>query len=218
VDFPATSPDPSSGTMIAEIDPQAIGGPGIYKAEMAVFDPDDECIAAANQFYLTVEPSLFGGQCGQRAGAPSMAEMRMELRDCSPGDNQLLSDSFAFSDSEIMAALVGPVDYWNEALPPIPPYYTTQNFPYRFMWKLGATALLFRVAAEYHRRNQVQYSAGGVTFDQHGQKAEQYEQAAAQRWAEYKEWVRSKKMSNNAAMGWGELPSDYSRYSYRGAW
>ena len=155
VDFPAISPDPPSGTLIAEIDPGQMGGPGIYLAEMAVFSPDGECVAASNKFYLIVEPSLFGGQCGQPAGPPSMAEIRMELRDCSTTDNALLNDMYAFSDSDIITCMRAPVDYWNEALPPIPPYFTTQNFPFRYWWKQGTKAQLYRMAAEYHRRNQV---------------------------------------------------------------
>ena len=59
-DYPATSPDPASGLMVAEIDPAAMGGPGIYVAEMGVFDADGPCIAVSNQFYLVVEQSLFG--------------------------------------------------------------------------------------------------------------------------------------------------------------
>jgi hypothetical protein len=139
-----------------------------------------------------------------------MAEIRLELRDCSPTDNALLNDSYAFSDSDIIACLRSPVDYWNEALPPIPPFYTTQNFPFRFWWKQGTKAQLYRMAAEYHRRNQVNYSAGGVTFDQHGQKSVEYDRVASELWGEFKQWVQSRKMSMNAEMGWSELGSDYA--------
>jgi hypothetical protein len=51
-DYPAVSTDPSSGLMLAEIDPMAMGGPGIYVAEMGVFNSDGTCIAVSNQFYL----------------------------------------------------------------------------------------------------------------------------------------------------------------------
>ena len=208
-DFAASSSDPSSGLMVADIDPAALGGPGIYVAEMGVFDAEGTCVAISNKFFLVVEQSLFGAF--QYHGPPSIAEMRLELRDSSPLESELLDDSVYWDNSEIIAALRSVVDYWNEALPPVPPSYTTQNFPYRYWWKQGAKAMLFRLAAEWHRRNQVAYSAGGVSFDEHGTKAQQYEEVAATIWADYKQWVQQRKIPANLEAGWGELPSDYSR-------
>jgi hypothetical protein len=211
VTFNASSPDPPAGLMVAAIDPVQLQGPGIYIAEMAVFDADGECVAAQNQFYLVVQQSLFGANFQWR-GPPSMAEIRLELRDSSPLENDLLDDSVAFDNAEIAVALRNVVDYWNESLPPIAPY-TTQNFPFRYWWKRGAKAQLFWMAAEWHRKNQVAYSAGGVSFDEHGQKAQQYDEAAATIWQEYRQWAQQKKMSMNMEQGWGEVVSDYSRYN-----
>jgi hypothetical protein len=210
-DYPASSPDATSGLMVADIDPMAMGGPGIYLAEMGVFDAEGTCIAVSNQFFLVVEFGLFGNI--QWHGPPSLAEIRLELRDSSPLENELLDDSVLFDNSEIAVSLRNVVDYWNEALPPIQTY-TTQNFPFRYWWKQGAKAQLFRIAAEWHRKNQVAYSAGGVSFDEHGQKAQQYEEAASAIWAEYKQWVQQKKISMNLDQGWGEIPSDYSRFAW----
>jgi hypothetical protein len=207
VNYPATASDPASGLMVAQIDPSQLGGPGIYVAEMAVFDAAGDCVAAQNQFYLYVQESLFGMNY-QWHGPPSLAEMRLELRDSSPLENDLLDDSVAFDNSEIAVALRNVVDYWNESLPPIGSY-TTQNFPYRYWWKRGAKAQLFWIAAEWHRRNQAAYSAGGVSFDEHGQKAQQYEQAAQAYWQEYRQWAQQKKISMNLDQGWAELGSDY---------
>jgi hypothetical protein len=220
-DFPAVSPDPAAGLMVAEVDPAQMGGPGLYVAEMAVlvpeadiFDPTGPCVvAASNQFYLAVETGLFGLNY-TRVGPPSLAEIRLELRDSSPLENDLLDDSVAFDTSEIVVALRNVVDYWNESLPPIAPY-TTQNFPFRYWWKRGAKAQLFWIAAEWHRKNQAAYSAGGVSFDEHGQKAQQYDQAAQTLWNEYRQWAQQKKISINLDQGWGEFPSPYSRF---GAW
>ena len=207
----ASSPDPPSGLMVAEIDPGKLGGPGIYVAEMGVFDAAGECVAASNQFYLVVEDSLFAGAIKQ--GPPSIAEMRLELRDSSMLESELLDDSVSWDNSEIAVALRNVVDYWNESLPPIATY-TTQNFPYRYWWKQGAKAQLFRMAAEWHRRNQIAYSAGGISYDEHGQKAQQYDQAADALWKEYRQWAQQTKMAANLNAGWGELPSDYSRASW----
>jgi hypothetical protein len=207
-DYPAVSTDPSTGLMVAEIDPLAIGGPGIYVAEMGVFNAEGTCIAVSNQFYLAVEAGLFGNY--QQTGAPSIAEIRLELRDSSPLENELLDDSVAFDNSEIVVCERNCVDYWNEALPPVGPTYTTQNFPYRYWWKRGTKAQLFWIAAEWHRKNQVAYSAGGVSYDQHGQKAEQYDKAASDLWQEYRQWVQQKKMSINMEGGWGEVGSEYA--------
>jgi hypothetical protein len=217
IDYPANlseGSDPASGMMVAAIDPAALGGPGIYVAEMAVFNSDGTCVAVSNQFYLVVEESLFGDTT--RNGPPSLAEIRLELRDSSMLESELLDDSVSWDNAEIVVALRNVVDYWNESLPPIPPAYTTQNFPYRYWWKQGVKAQLFRMAAEWHRRNQVAYSAGGISYDEHGQKAQQYDQAAGEIWTEYRQWVQQKKMAANLDQGWGEFPSDYS-YS-RNAW
>jgi hypothetical protein len=212
LDYSASASDPVAGLMVADIDPVALGGPGIYVAEMGVFDAEGTCVAISNRFFLVVEKGLFGNF--QAKGPPTIAEIRLELRDSSPLESDLLDDSVAWDNSEIAAALVSAVDYWNESLPPIPPYYTTQNFPFRYWWKQAAKAMLFRVAAEWHRRNQVAYSAGGVSFDDHGMKAQQYDQAADSIWAEYKQFVKERKISNNLEAGWGELGSDYGRISY----
>jgi hypothetical protein len=155
-----------------------------------------------------IEASLFGNY--QQTGAPSIAEIRLELRDSSPLENDLLDDSVAFDNSEIVVCQRNCVDYWNEALPPVGPAYTTQNFPYRYWWKRGTKAQLFWIAAEWHRKNQVAYSAGGVSYDEHGQKAEQYDKAASDMWQEYRQWVQQKKMSINMDAGWGEVHSEYA--------
>ena len=107
--------------MVAEIDPLSLGGPGIYFAEMAVFDAEGLCVAVNNQFYLVVEQSLFGNF--QYSGPPSIAEIRLELRDSSPLENDLLDDSVAFDNSEIAMCLRNCVDYWNESLPPVSRLY-----------------------------------------------------------------------------------------------
>lgn len=210
VDFPAASPTPAAGLMVATVSPARLGGPGIYQAEMGVMAPDGDYIAYANRFLLVVESGLFGYQPGN--GPPTLAEIRLDLRDSSPLENELLDDSLAFSDAELAVALRDVVDYWNEALPRLPrARYTTQDFPFRYWWKQGAKARLFRIAAEGHRRNQVDYQAGGVSYDEHGQKAQMYDQVADQIWGEFKQWAQGMKMSINLDDGWLDFTSVYSR-------
>jgi hypothetical protein len=189
-----------------------LGGPGIYQAEMAVFAPDDDRIAYTNRFLLVVESGLFGEYAW--AGPPTLAELRLDLRDSTPLESELLDDSLAFSNVEMAVALRDVVDYWNEALPPLDGgTFTTQNFPFRYWWKQGAKSKLFRMAAEQHRRNQVDYQAGGISYDEHGQKAQAYDAAADALWAEFKQWVTSKKISINLGSGWLDFTSDYLRVS-----
>lgn len=210
VDFPAASPTPTAGLMVAEVSPNRLGGPGIYHAEMGVLDPAGDVVAYTNRFLLVVESGLFGYNAA--AGPPGLAEIRLDLRDSSPLENELLDDSLAFSDAELAVALRDVVDYWNEALPRLPhARHTTQSFPYRYWWKQGAKARLFRMAAEQHRRNQVDYQAGGVSYDEHGQKAQMYDQVADQLWGEYRQWVQGQKMSLNLDDGWLDFTSAYSR-------
>jgi hypothetical protein len=209
VDFPAASPNPGSGLMAAEVDPQRLGGPGIYDAEMGVMAADGDYIAYSNRFFLLLEPGLFG-QLPEN-GPPTIAEIRLALRDSSPLENELLDDSLAFDNSEIVVAMRDVVDYWNEALPPLSARFTTQNFPFRYWWKQGAKAVLFRTAAEHHRRNDVEYQAGGVSYNEHAQKAQQYDAAADAIWTEFTQWVRGRKMAINLNDGWLDFTSPYSR-------
>jgi hypothetical protein len=129
-------------------------------------------------------------------------DVRIWLRDNDP-DANLLLDDFEFSTEEIRAAMTHTVDYWNET-PPSVGSYDYNRFPYRYALLRGTAANLLFMAAHRFRRNQLNYSAGGLTVDDQN-KYQQYDSAGARLWEEYKVWVAQTKKSINAEQGWGTI-------------
>lgn len=129
-------------------------------------------------------------------------DVRVWLRDNDPDANLLLED-FEFETEEIRAAMTHTVDYWNETPPSVGSYDYTR-FPYRYALLRGTAANLLFMGAHRFRRNQLNYSAGGLTVDDQN-KYQQYDSAGARLWEEYKAWVAQTKKSVNAEQGWGTI-------------
>jgi hypothetical protein len=179
--------------------------PGIYFGEVAVVtNAEKPEVIIANAFSLIITRSAFGMQ--KVGGPPTIAEIRLHLRDSSPAESYLL-DNLMFDDAEIALAISRPVMYWNEIPPPIG-QFTTQTFPFRYHWLEGICANLFMMVAEQYRRNQLDYSAAGVSVNDQNKEAN-YERAGQARWQAYREWVRAKKAEINLEGGYGEVGSLY---------
>lgn len=186
--------------------------PGVYFAEMAAVatnDAGEEYVLFSNIFYVVVEQGLWAKRPRNLTalGPPTIAEVRLHLRDSSPEESFLL-DNVMFDDAEIAQAIILPVQYWNEIPPPLGKHATTHNFPFRYHWLIGITGHLFLIAAEHFRRNTLQYDAGGVRIDDMN-KEQPYEAAAQRRLEEYRAFVRAKKAEINLAAAWGEVGSSY---------
>jgi hypothetical protein len=182
---------------------------GIYYAEIALTTVPPNatvppCVIFSNMFSLIIARSTFSND--QVGGPPSIAEIRLHLRDSSPAESFLL-DRVMFDDAEIALAITRPIQYWNEVPPPIATF-TTQTFPFRYHWLEGICANLFFMVAEQYRRNQLSYSAAGINIDDQNKEAN-YERAGQQRWQTYREWVRTQKASINLEGGYGEVGSTY---------
>jgi hypothetical protein len=167
-----------------------------------------DTVILSNMFYVIVgrNMSTIDGS-SQLTGPPTIPEVRLFLRDSSPAESFLL-DGVKFADEEIAYAIQLPVMYWNEIPPPLNPIYTTANFPYRYHWLIAITGHLFMIAAEQHRANNLQYTAGGTAVNDQN-KEMPYESAADRRLAEWKSFVIRKKASINHDLGWGTLTSGY---------
>jgi hypothetical protein len=193
--------------------------PGIYYAEIAVVntdvaDPTNPAVIFSNTFYLIINRSTFGSSI-RSGGPPSIAEIRLHLRDSSPTESYLL-DNLMFDDAEIALAIARPVQYWNEIPPPLDQVYNTQNFPFRYHWLEGICANLFMMVAEQFRRNQLDYQAGGMAVNDQNKEAN-YERAGQARWQAYREWVRATKASINLEGCWGSVESNYKYSAYTDA-
>lgn len=215
----ATIVDAETGRVSAPLSAAMTGVPGVYYAEMAMVSvpaqlSQQPCVIFSNTFSLVIARSTFG-DVNQLGGPPSIAEIRLHLRDSAPGESFLL-DNLMFDDAEIALAIARPVQYWNEIPPPIDAVYNTQSFPFRYHWLEGICANLFLMVAEQFRRNQLDYNAAGIAINDQNKEAS-YERAGQARWQAYREWVRAAKASINLEGCYGEVSSTYKYSAYTDA-
>lgn len=205
--------DQSGGVLRAALDPDIVERAGLYQLSWAVLNSSGRPIAV-NDGLLSVERSLYPNDPSilySDLGPPTVNEIRMAMRDSGRGENLLLDD-FEFGDDQILQAIVTPVQYWNEALPPIRTY-TTRNFPFRYNWKRAIVAYLMEAAAHGYRRNRLATAAGGVSVDDQNKERE-YLMEADRRLTEFRDWVLNKKTSINAGMVGGSFGSSYGGRGY----
>jgi hypothetical protein len=181
---------------------------GIYAAEITVFDSDNLPVFS-NQFYYVVNRSI-GQQTWVANCPPSIAELRLHLRDSGAKDNPLL-DAQQFDLAEMALAIERPILYWNESLPSVQKY-TTTTFPYRYNWMEAAIGELYRIAAHFYRRNNVPMQGGGFTVNDLNKSAE-YEAIADKKWQEYQRWALQMKVSINARSMVGIYSPGYQDYT-----
>jgi len=213
--YPVTLEDAENGKVMIELPAAATGLPGVYYGEVAVVDEDD-LILYTNVFYVIIERGQFGTS-KWTGGPPTIAELRLHLRDSSP-EESLLLDNIRFDDAEIALAIGRPIEYWNEMPPPLNQRMTTQNFPYRFHWMDAILASLFLMLEEQFRANNLTYSAAGVQVNDQD-KEPNYARAAERRWANWVDFVRRQKASINLSSAYGGIGSSYiyggSQVGYR---
>ena len=204
----ATVKTAATGVVTVEMTTNLTKLPGVYYGEMALIDTSNPDVAQkmifSNTFSVIISRGTFGSSVP--GGPPSMAEIRLHLRDSAPGESYLL-DHLMFDDAEIALAITRPIQYWNETPPPIDTF-TTQNFPFRYHWLEGICANLFFMVAEQFRRNQLSYNAAGIALDDQN-KEPNYERAGQTRWQTYREWVRAQKAAINLEGAYGEVGSLY---------
>jgi hypothetical protein len=215
VEVEAAVLDPENGKVAAELTAAMVGLPGVYFGEMALVsipaqESNQPCVVFSNTFFVVIARSTFGDLDYQ--GPPTIAEIRLHLRDSSPQESFLL-DNLMFDDAEIALAISRPVMYWNETPPFLDVKYTTQNFPWRYHWLEGICANLFFMVAEQFRRNQLSYSAAGVSLDDQN-KEPNYERAGQTRWQAYQQWVRGIKAAINLESCYGVVGSPYKYGTY----
>lgn len=216
----ATVVDGATGRVSVALGEKATALPGVYYGEFALVSIPAEsanqpCVIFSNNFSVIISRGLYGSKSAEVGGPPSIAEIRLHLRDSAPGESFLL-EHLMFDDAEIALAIQRPVQYWNEVPPPLDFIYSTQNFPFRYHWLEGICANLFFMVAEQFRRNQLNYSAAGLALDDQNKEAS-YERAGQARWQAYREWVRGAKASINLESVYGEVSSTYKYSGYTDA-
>lgn len=210
LELPVTVVAANLGKVSVQLTPKAVAAPGVFYGEIALVNTNvpntnADCVVFSNLFSLIISRSTFS--TATPGGPPSIAEIRLHLRDSSPNESFLL-DNLMFDDAEIALAIARPVQYWNEVPPPLDAVFDTHNFPFRYHWLEGICANLFFMVAEQFRRNQLSYNAAGIALDDQNKEAN-YERAGQMRWQAYREWVRAKKAEINLEGAYGEVGSLY---------
>lgn len=126
--------------------------------------------------------------------ALTVAEIRMIIRDTCAEQNFLL-DIVEFTTSEIALAIRRTVDRYNEMPPPVTSY-TPATFPFRYHLSIGVIGLLYRQAAYHLRRNDLDYSAGGLSIRETADHS-QYEAIGTDRLKEFDYWAKRNKVAEN---------------------
>lgn len=165
---------------------------------------------AAVTVYLVVDYGIHGGVDSTLRGAPTMAEVRLHIRDFPEGN--LLIDEYEFDVAEVALCAQRCVDYFNEIQPPLNRRFTTNDFPARYHWLEGIVYQLFLIAASWYRRNRMAYQAGGVQIDDTNREQE-YLRAAQMHERNWKEWVMREKARMTMEEGVGSFGSDYRSWN-----
>lgn len=206
---------PSTGTVQALLHADIPKRAGVYQLSWAIKNLDDK-VVLINNGLLSIERSLFSDTdiVMEDQGPLTIQSLRLYLRDSHPNENLRLDD-VEFGDEEILAAILRPVEYYNEQPPPIG-RFTTRNFPSRYQWSQAAIAVLYELAANWYRRNKQQLQSGGVVDDDLN-RDQGYDAKSQLLWKQFTDWVILDKVMRNARAVAGGVGSVYSG-GFRGRW
>ena len=196
---------PALGLVRFQLPQQVYNVAGIWRVQIAITDGAGDPVFM-NSGLISVERGMFG-DLTKMTGPPTLNEIRLHIRDTEV-ENDLLMD-VEFDDDEIVAAMIRPVQYWNEIPPRLRRHvYNCATFPFRMHWLNGIVAQLLRTAAHHYLRNKLQASHGGLNLNDRD-KNDEYMRMSALYWSEYEEFVLRKKVELNAAQTFGSVTSEY---------
>lgn len=191
---------PADGVVRATLPAAATRLPGVYDLEWRVTD------AAGDLVHVTQGSMIVDrGLAGDGKGPPTVAELRLHLRDSGAEDNYLL-DTIEFDLAEVAACIERPVRLWNETLEFVGPRYTTQNYPYRSQWLDATIGYLHMLAAHNYDRNLQEYQAGGTAMRDKA-KGNLYLQKSQLLLGAYGNWVKQRKGQLNMEAAFGSTAS-----------
>jgi hypothetical protein len=119
-------------------------------------------------------------------------------------ENDLLNAQ-EFDNDMLTHARKSVVDRWNGE-PPCRTTYDVTTFPeeWIYAWKRGAAAEALRMAAFRYKRNELPYSAGGVSINDKA-KAEGYLAIADREEAYFMSWMHRMKLMRDAQFAFWKL-------------
>jgi len=191
--------DAAQGIVYLELTPSDTQFAGVWSA-MAIVR---QCGVTRKvfPFYLEIMPSL--DQINAGSGPLTIYEVRISLRDTDPKLNHLI-DAYDFQDHEIAFMIRKALDIWNETPPHTVAFYTINNFPFRHHWIEVTAGQLMIMAADWLRRNDLDYSAAGLTV-QDTAKWPYYSKEGQRRITEFKAWAVQTKLTLNIEGGFSTL-------------
>lgn len=195
------------GMLKIHISPEDSRNPGIFNGSVICYPENSpNSVIKECPFYLYI---TYGINSSDTRGPLSLIELRLYLRDTSPEEN-LLIDGLNFTDEEILLATKLTIQKFNE-MPPREafPSFNSSNFPFKSILMDGVLGQLFFMAAEYHRKNNLQYSAGGVSLNDKN-KEPNYMQIGTQHWQEFMQNAKAEKVKLNMENGWDIISSPYA--------
>lgn len=192
-----TEVDAVAGIVHLEVDAVMSQTPGVWAANAIIVQNGLQ--RRVVKFWFEVEPNL---SVYNATGALTMPEIRLLIRDVCPEFNDL-EGILEFQDQEIMMMIRRPIDMWNEMPPPVA-YFTPESFPFRYNWSQAVIGELLRMMVYWLRRNKLDYQAAGLSVDLEG-RVTHYERLSDKLLAEWRDFVRNKKISINQQLGWGRL-------------
>jgi hypothetical protein len=199
--------DATNGIIQFILTQPAVTNVGIYDVEAGLFD-DDSNLIFSSQLYMIVNRGQFGPLPVSSVGPPTIAEIRLHMRDSDPADNLWLR-VVEWDTAELAAAIQRPILYFNETPPPIRHKFTTSTFPFRYNYLEAIVGCLYQTATIWYTRVHLPYEqAQGLKVDDKN-KAEQYAAIGKQRWDDWKEWARFKKVQLNAGASFKRIGSQY---------
>jgi hypothetical protein len=214
VEAACTINDRVKGGITLTIPAASMTKPGVYELQFALslpLDVETNVVRFINRGYLIIENSLFADTADQGSlGPPLVSEILMGVRSGDPSRSDLLREK-EWNLSEIAQALIQPVEFWNNALPPVEYYFSTTDFTFRHAWRGAAIALLMQMAGHGYLRDDANYQGDspGATF-QDKAKWQQYLEIANTRWEAYTTFVLSQKVAYNQRQSFGFLGTPYS--------
>lgn len=206
----ATVEDARNGVVRFKLPKACVELAGIYLVSLGVLD-EDKTPLAVDSAIMSVEKSLWARSNDvnlQQEGPPSLLDIRNMMVDRDPADNSLI-DRVEFSTDQVLSAITGPVQYFNEQPPPLT-LFNTRNFPFQSAWADAIVGNLLVMAAHNFRRNQLAYSAGGMSVDDKNKEGP-YLAYGNQLLQGYKDFVLNKKVEINVKGFMGSIGSPFNR-------
>lgn len=145
------------------------------------------------------------GNMPEKPGRILMRQLREFLRD-DPTLNELIEGKES-SDGQMKQAILDALEDWNTT-PPILASVTVATHPSRRLLVRSAAIEILVSMGIYFARNDLTYSDGGVTVADKN-KAPMYAQYVQQLQADFERKKLDLKKSQNIALGFGIVPSEY---------